>query len=306
MRSRPEPAETDPTRLSLAEMMAMRPRVLRGALPPGARIPGGARVGTRRAQGSDFDGLGPYLPGDDIRRIDWRATARSGKPQVRQYIADAHRARMVVVDDRPDLAFGTRPMLMAKSAALTAAFLIWEAGYLQEAVGLAITSNGATLAPRRGAAWAIALIETLMAAHDRQIDAEAMAGGSSAAEDRSAAGLDAAGAFLRRGDEICMVSDFGRLSDGFLSASRALEPLRDLRAFVIEDPLGTTGLATGSYPVANTEASAVELVRIRSTRDAQAEATAALRKARDRDLERHGWTVFPADSILSKQGRHAS
>ncbi|MEL7153004.1 MAG: DUF58 domain-containing protein, partial [Pseudomonadota bacterium] len=151
---RSEANSPDPAGLDVADLIAMRPRVVRGSLPPGSRIPGGARIGTRRAQGSDFDGIGPYQPGDDIRRIAWGASARSGKMQTKQFIADAHRARVIVLDDRQVFAFGTQTRPMAKTAVLAAAYLIWEAVVLQEAVGLAVLSDPKVSQPRRGAGYA--------------------------------------------------------------------------------------------------------------------------------------------------------
>ncbi|MEM7211653.1 MAG: DUF58 domain-containing protein, partial [Pseudomonadota bacterium] len=239
-----EAASSDPASLALAELIAMRPRVVRGTLPPGARIPGGARVGTRRAQGSDFDGIGPYQPGDDIRKIAWGASARSGKIQTKQFVADAHRARMVVLDDRSIFSFGTRAHPMAKTAALAAAFLIWEAVILQEAVGLSLVGEERISAPRRGSGYAMTLLERLALSYQRQIAGETDNDPGPLAER-----LNTAASVLRRGDEICAVSDFAGIGERFKTTSRALEPLRDLRAFVVEDPVIRQGLKSGRYPV---------------------------------------------------------
>jgi uncharacterized protein (DUF58 family) len=52
----------------------------------------------------DFDDLRPYVPGDEIRDIDWKATARHGAPLTKRYIASRKQAVMIVVDSGRDLA----------------------------------------------------------------------------------------------------------------------------------------------------------------------------------------------------------
>lgn len=52
----------------------------------------------------DFDDLRPYVPGDEIRDIDWKATARHGSPLTKRYIASRKQAVMIVVDSGRDLA----------------------------------------------------------------------------------------------------------------------------------------------------------------------------------------------------------
>ena len=48
--------------------------------------------------GTDFESLSEFRRGDDIRRIDWRATARAGKPIVRRYQIERHRDVMIILD----------------------------------------------------------------------------------------------------------------------------------------------------------------------------------------------------------------
>src|SRR5262245_24331599 len=44
-----------------------------------------------RSRGLDFQELRPYLPGDDLRTMDWRVTARTGHPYVRVYAEEKDR-----------------------------------------------------------------------------------------------------------------------------------------------------------------------------------------------------------------------
>ena len=114
------------TTLTLEELLQVRPHHVRGPFVRGERVPVGERPGRGRAPGLDFDGISPYIHGDDVRWIDWRATARSAEVQVRRFAAQSHRARMIVLDLHAELYFATRRRLMAKTAVLVAARLAWE------------------------------------------------------------------------------------------------------------------------------------------------------------------------------------
>jgi len=62
----------------------------------------GSRV---RGRGLAFEELRQYLPGDDIRTMDWRVTARTGSPFVRVYTEEKDRPALFVVDQRISMFF---------------------------------------------------------------------------------------------------------------------------------------------------------------------------------------------------------
>jgi uncharacterized protein (DUF58 family) len=72
---------------------------------------GGRRTGDHRGLGSgdglDLDRIRPYEPGDDVRRIDWNATARSLVPQVREDVPDRQLTAWILVDASASMQFGT-------------------------------------------------------------------------------------------------------------------------------------------------------------------------------------------------------
>jgi uncharacterized protein (DUF58 family) len=72
-----------------------------------------------------------YLPGDDIRSIDWKATARTGSPHVRVFTEERDRPALLVVDQRMSMFFGSRlnmKSVTAAEAASIAAFRILGVG----------------------------------------------------------------------------------------------------------------------------------------------------------------------------------
>ena len=88
---------------------------------PSASVLNGRHVSRLRGRGLNFEEMRDYLPGDDIRAIDWKATARSGSPHVRVFTEERDRPALLVVDQRMSMFFGTRLNMKSVSAAEAAA-----------------------------------------------------------------------------------------------------------------------------------------------------------------------------------------
>lgn len=78
-----------------------------------------------RGRGLIFEELREYLPGDDIRSIDWRVTARTSKPVVRVYSEEKERPALIVVDQRINMFFGSRLQMKSVTAAEAAILCAW-------------------------------------------------------------------------------------------------------------------------------------------------------------------------------------
>jgi uncharacterized protein (DUF58 family) len=83
----------------------------------------GRHVSRLRGRGLNFEEMRDYLPGDDIRAIDWKATARSGSPHVRVFTEERDRPALLVVDQRMSMFFGTRLNMKSVCAAEGAAIV---------------------------------------------------------------------------------------------------------------------------------------------------------------------------------------
>jgi uncharacterized protein (DUF58 family) len=86
----------------------------------GGRMTGDHR-GRGLGEGLELDRLRPYEPGDDVRRIDWNATARSLAPQVREDVPDRQMTAWLLLDQSASMQFGTadrRKADVAEGAAL--------------------------------------------------------------------------------------------------------------------------------------------------------------------------------------------
>jgi uncharacterized protein (DUF58 family) len=92
-----------------------------GQIPPGALA--GERTSKQQGRGLNFDSLRRYQPGDDVRLIDWQATARLRSPWIRLYNEERERPVFLLVDQRLDMFFATRGQTKSVTAAKTAALV---------------------------------------------------------------------------------------------------------------------------------------------------------------------------------------
>ncbi|GAA5315433.1 MAG: DUF58 domain-containing protein [Candidatus Pelagadaptatus aseana] len=113
----------DQTHLMSLEGQARRMTLL--PRQPAHSILNGRHASRLRGRGLNFEELRGYLPGDDSRTIDWKVTARTGKPHVRVYTEERDRPTLLVVDQRMAMYFGTQlnmKSVTAAEAATIAAF----------------------------------------------------------------------------------------------------------------------------------------------------------------------------------------
>jgi uncharacterized protein (DUF58 family) len=85
----------------------------------------GRMQSSMRGRGLTFEELRDYLPGDDIRSIDWRVTARTNNPVVRVYSEEKERPALIVVDQRINMFFGSRRAMKSVTAAEVAMLCAW-------------------------------------------------------------------------------------------------------------------------------------------------------------------------------------
>ena len=88
---------------------------------PARSVLNGRYASKLRGRGLNFEELRGYLPGDDIRSIDWKATARKREPHVRVYTEERDRPALVIVDQRLSMFFGSTHAMKSVTAAEVAA-----------------------------------------------------------------------------------------------------------------------------------------------------------------------------------------
>lgn len=86
-------------------------------------------------QGMEFEEVREYQEGDDVRNMDWRVTARTGKPHLKIFKEERERSVHLCIDVGAHMAFGTRGVFKIVQAAKIAALLGWQANHHGDRVG---------------------------------------------------------------------------------------------------------------------------------------------------------------------------
>src|SRR6185312_12383430 len=125
-------------RVSLAELIALRARVARVRVAP--IVSRAARNGQQSSRlygrGMDYAESRVYQPGDDVLRLDWRLTARSGKLHTKLFQEDREGCLLILLDMHASMRFGTRVRFKSVQAARSAAAAAWYAVRAGERAGV--------------------------------------------------------------------------------------------------------------------------------------------------------------------------
>jgi uncharacterized protein (DUF58 family) len=249
-----------------------------------AGLVAGGYASAFRGGGMEFEESRPYVPGDEVRHIDWNATARTGEPFVKRFREERDQTLILLLDVSASMAFGTAGRSKAELAATTAALLAAAAGASRDRVGLVAFSDRieAELPPGRGEAHAWRLVGAALSRADQA------RGGTGLAP-----ALARVRAYARHRAIVVVLSDFRDAADtraAFLQVSRH----HDLVAAVVSDPREETLPASGPLRLADPERPGRRLVIDAGSPRARAlyETACRVRKhALERRLRRDGADV---------------
>lgn len=117
-----------------------------------------------KGQGIEFDQVREYLPGDDIRSIDWNVTARTGRPHIKRYVEERELIVMLVVDLSRSMAFGTVNKLKQHVATELSALLAFSAIKNSDKIGLLIFTDKIEhyIPPKKGSKHVLRLIREVL------------------------------------------------------------------------------------------------------------------------------------------------
>lgn len=153
-------------RVSLDELISARVLAQRLRLTPrtaAMAARGGAHLSRSRGRGIDFDEVRIYQPGDDIRSMDWRVTARTGRPHSKIFREERERPVLFAVDYSASMQFGTRVVFKSVIAAKVAAFWAWCSARHGDRIGGVVFSEagGMEVKPRSGQSGVLRLLRAL-------------------------------------------------------------------------------------------------------------------------------------------------
>jgi len=117
-----------------------------------------------KGRGIEFLDVREYLPGDDVRTIDWKVTARFGRPYVKKYAEERELVVILLVDASGSDRFGTKRLFKLEQAAQVAATLAFSAIRNNDKVGLVFFTDHIEkyVPPKKGRVHVLRLIRDIL------------------------------------------------------------------------------------------------------------------------------------------------
>lgn len=121
-----------------------------------------------KGQGVEFDEVRPYVPGDDVRAIDWNVTARTGLPHVKRFSEERELTVIFLVDVSGSQCFGSRTRSKSELAAEITCLLAMTAIRNQDKIGLILFSDRIvkSIPTRKGRTAVMRLVREVLACEE--------------------------------------------------------------------------------------------------------------------------------------------
>ena len=198
----------------------------------------GGYVSRFKGRGMEFDEARLYQPGDDIRSIDWRVTARTGTTHTKVFREERERPVFISVDNRLTMHFATRGVFKSVLAAKLAGLLAWAADYHGDRIGGQLFSEHECreLKPQNGTHAVLRFLNALVKPHN-PIDKEFTL-------DQVLARLNK---HARPGSLVYIISDFRGINDQAETHIAKLSRHCEVVLIFIYDPLESSLPTKGRY-----------------------------------------------------------
>ncbi len=190
----------------------------------------GERLSRLKGRGMEFSEVRGYQPGDDVRTIDWRVTARTGKAHTKLFREERERPVLLCVDLGQRMHYGSELLLQSVQAAHLAALLGWHVSAEGDRLGGLILSERGhrELKPRARRSGLLALLEALVELHPLNGNTDT---------DYWHTGLQRLERLARPGTLVVVITNTLGLDDASLERLARLKRHADVRLFNITDPL---------------------------------------------------------------------
>lgn len=237
---------SSPARIELAELIRLKPAgesLKIGALRVRA-LDAGGHLSRLKGRGVEFDESRPYQPGDDLRTMDWKVTARTGKPHTKVFREERDRPVILWLDLRRPMLFATKGVFKAVRAAQTAALVAWSAVANGDRLGGLIFSEHehVELRPRLGRGAALRMLRVI----SDPVFWDSPHAPLATAQPHT---LQRLTRVARPGSQIFLLSDFRSLDDSFERHLRQLARHSDVSLVHFFDPVERDLPPPGRYRV---------------------------------------------------------
>lgn len=234
---------TDGVTLDLAQLLPYQRLTYLVDLSPRQQIQSklaGSYLARSKGRGMEFDEVRHYQNGDDVRTIDWRVTARTGKVHTKLFREEKERPVFVLTDLSDSMQFGSVLLTKAVQAAHLAALLGWHARERGDKFGGIVLGNS-QVRELKPAGRSAAVLRYLQQLIDLNMPGTATPVPAQTPNLRPQLNLAQACGQLRRlvrpGSLVYILSDFSHLDDSTLRHLQSLRQHNEVRLCRLTDPL---------------------------------------------------------------------
>jgi uncharacterized protein (DUF58 family) len=211
----------------------------------------GRHASRMRGRGLNFEEIRGYLPGDDVRSIDWKVTARTQQTHVRVFTEERDRPALIVVDQRLAMFFATRRAFKSVVAAELGAAAAWRVLDQGDRPGAVVFDDAGweTVRPHRSRKTVMRILE-LLVEKNNALTAESPASPDPGILNRV---FDLVNQRAGHDYLITIVSDFDGVDDETDRILGRMAKHNDVLAVPVYDPSAQTGLPAGRLVVSDGE-----------------------------------------------------
>jgi len=239
------PAHSDGVHLCLEELLPYQQHTLKW-LPPAKSLWSqmlGQHQSKQLGRGMDFAEVRQYQAGDDIRSIDWRVTARTGKPHTKLFTEERETPVIIYVDLSSSMQFGSSLLLKSVQAAHMASLISWLSVAQKDRIGAVINTGNklVEVKPTSRNKGPLQIIAQLVECQQQALT-------HSTGSNSLTTVLQTLNRLCPKGSEVIMISDFVGYNDSFKPLFNQLRKHNRVRVVHIYDPL-----EQGNTPFRGTE-----------------------------------------------------
>ncbi|RUO27062.1 DUF58 domain-containing protein [Aliidiomarina minuta] len=199
-----------------------------------ARGRGGASLSRFKGRGMEFDEVRHYQNGDDIRAIDWRVTARTGKTHTKLFREEKERPVFIMTDFSHSMLFGSSLLFKSVQAAHVAAAIAWQSAYRGDRVGGLIFNDDKhqEVKPLSRDKGVLRFIHSLVESHQQALNFSSQPVTQTLNDN-----LQRLQKLVKTGAEVYLLSDFHELNTRSVETLRALSIHNKVQAILLQDPM---------------------------------------------------------------------
>lgn len=233
----------------------------------------GAYQSIYKGRGLSFASVRPYVPGDDVRSIDWKVTARTGEPYIKEFVEERELTLMLVIDGSASVLFGTQDRQKRDFAAELGSVLAYTANSNNDRAGLVIFSDHLEhyIPPQKNRNHILRLIRDLLTFETKGTGTN------------MAAALRTINRVLRPGAIVFILSDFLTPAETYQQELLLTSKRHETIAVVLSDPLEESFPDVGMMGLKDAETGDVQWVDTSSTQWQKQFRTQRLEFAAQRD-----------------------